>query len=162
MDFYSDTILSPNKAVRYRITREKLLQILNVSEETVKDGLTVNDVVPFFEKFKLQLKLFNEVRKLRKSFITKILKFFKQNGLGIIRFTEPFTTLIEEEGMLGDYTLQTYYADTMDLNGIITGKMNTGDEASWHLQSLSCSEVAYILDELEANKYTVVEDMNGL
>ncbi len=52
MDFYSDTILSPNKAVRYRITREKLLQILNVSEETVKNGLTVNDVVPFFEKFK--------------------------------------------------------------------------------------------------------------
>jgi hypothetical protein len=64
MDFYSDTILSPNKAVRYRITREKLLQILNVSEETVKNGLTVNDVVPFFEKFKLQLKVFNEVGKL--------------------------------------------------------------------------------------------------
>ena len=104
----------------------------------------------------------NEVRKLRKSFVTKILKFFKQNGLGIIKFTEPFTTLIEEEGMLGDYTLQTYYADTMDLKGFITGIQDNGEEATWELMSLSCSEVAYILDELEAHKYTIVEDMNGL
>lgn len=104
----------------------------------------------------------NEVRKLRKSFVTKILKYFKTNGLGIVRFTEPFNTLIEEEGMLGDYTLQTYVADTMDLNGSISGKMFTGDEATWDLMSLSCSEVAYILDELEGNKYTIVEDMNGI
>lgn len=104
----------------------------------------------------------NEVRKLRKSFITKILKFFKENGLGIIKFKEPFNTLIEEEGMLGDYTLQTYVADTMDLKGYITGIRNNGDEATWELISLSCSEVAYILDELEAGKYTIVEDMNGI
>ena len=51
----------------------------------------------------------------------------------------------------------------MDLNGSITGTlMDIGDEATWDLTSLSCSEVAYILDELEGNKYTIVEDMNGI
>jgi hypothetical protein len=105
----------------------------------------------------------NEVRKLRKSFVTKILKFFKNNGLGIIKFTEPFNTLIEEEGMLGNYTLQTYASESMDLNGYITGRTtHTFEQATWELMSLSCSEVAHILDELEAGKYTVVEDMNGI
>ena len=104
----------------------------------------------------------NEVRKLRKSFVTKILKYFKTNGLGIVNFTEPFSTLIEEECMGGDYCLQTYIAQSMDLNGLITGRQDIGDEATWDLMSLSCAEVAHILDELEGGKYTIVEDMNGL
>jgi hypothetical protein len=72
MDYYGDTILSPNKSDRYRITREKLLNILNVSEDTVKNGLTCEEVVPFFEKFNLHLKVFNEVGKL-------IFKYVPQN-----------------------------------------------------------------------------------
>ena len=64
MDYYGETSLSQSKSDRYRITREKLLNILNVSEDTIKNGLSVEDVVPFFEKFKLQLKVFNEVGKL--------------------------------------------------------------------------------------------------
>ena len=58
MDYYGETILSPDRALRYRITREKLLDILNVNEETIKEGLSVLQVVPFFEKFKLCLNLF--------------------------------------------------------------------------------------------------------
>ena len=61
MDYYGETILSPDRALRYRITREKLLNILNVSEETIKHGLSVYQVIPFFEKFKLCLKVFNEI-----------------------------------------------------------------------------------------------------
>ena len=64
MDYYGETILSPDRALRFRITREKLLDILNVSEETIKEGLSVRDVLPFFEKFKLCLKVFDEVGKL--------------------------------------------------------------------------------------------------
>ena len=64
MDFYGDTVLSHEKSLRYRITRPKLLEILNVSEDTITQGLSIKDVVPFFEKFKLQLKVFNESGKL--------------------------------------------------------------------------------------------------
>jgi hypothetical protein len=64
MDYYGETILSPDRAVRYRITREKMLDILNVNEETIKEGLSVLQVVPFFEKFKLCLKVFDEIGKL--------------------------------------------------------------------------------------------------
>jgi hypothetical protein len=69
MDSYSATILSQSKALRYRVTREKLLELLNVTEANVKEGLKVNDVVPFFEKFKLQLKVFSEIGKLIFKFI---------------------------------------------------------------------------------------------
>jgi len=48
MDYYGETILSPDRALRYRITRDKLLDILNVSEETIKHGLSVYQVIPFF------------------------------------------------------------------------------------------------------------------
>ena len=51
MDYYGNTILSPEKALRYRFTIEKLLEILNVNEETIKKGLSVKEVLPFFEKF---------------------------------------------------------------------------------------------------------------
>ncbi len=64
MDYYGNTILSPDKALRYRFTRENLLDILKVNEETVKQGLSVNDVLPFFEKFRLPLKVFNELGQL--------------------------------------------------------------------------------------------------
>ena len=61
MDYYGNTILSPEKALHFRFTREKLLEILNVNEETIKQGLSVKEVLPFFEKFKLPLKVFNEL-----------------------------------------------------------------------------------------------------
>ena len=69
MDFYNDTVLSQAKSTRYRVTREKMLELLNVSEDTVKDGLTVKDILPFFEKFRLQLKVFNELGKLIFKFV---------------------------------------------------------------------------------------------
>lgn len=40
------------------------MDILNVSEETIKEGLSVRDVLPFFEKFKLCLKVFDEIGRL--------------------------------------------------------------------------------------------------
>lgn len=72
MEYYGETILSPIKSDRYRITREKLLNILNVSEDTIKNGLSIEDVVPFFEKFRLQLKVFNEIGKLIFKYVPKI------------------------------------------------------------------------------------------
>jgi len=45
-DFYHDSLLSPDKQ-RYRITRESLLKLLNKTEDTIKQGLRFNDVLPF-------------------------------------------------------------------------------------------------------------------
>ena len=36
MDFYNDTVLSQAKSTRHRVTREKMLELLNVSEDTLK------------------------------------------------------------------------------------------------------------------------------
>ena len=44
-DSYKDTLLYLKK--RKVITRESILQILNRTEENIKDGLSINDVIPF-------------------------------------------------------------------------------------------------------------------
>ena len=46
-DTYRDSLLSPSKK-RYVITRQILLDLLQRTEETIKEGLTVEDVLPFF------------------------------------------------------------------------------------------------------------------
>jgi hypothetical protein len=52
MDIYGDTLLSKDKQ-RYRLTREKLLQIIGRTEETIANGLTIQEMEPFFVKFRL-------------------------------------------------------------------------------------------------------------
>jgi hypothetical protein len=57
-DFYKDTLLSPTKQ-RYRITRQMLLDLLGRTENNIKDGLTIEEVLPFFVKYKLKLRVFD-------------------------------------------------------------------------------------------------------
>ena len=57
-DFYKDSLLSPTKQ-RYRITRQTLLDIFGKTEDDIKDGLTVEEVMPFFVKYKLKLRVFD-------------------------------------------------------------------------------------------------------
>ena len=45
-DFYQDTLLRPDKK-KNMITRETILQVLGRTEEDIKQGLTVDDVLPF-------------------------------------------------------------------------------------------------------------------
>ena len=51
MDVYGDSLMASNK--REIINREKILQILGKTEETVKDGISVNHILPFFKKYNL-------------------------------------------------------------------------------------------------------------
>jgi len=50
--------VNPDKQ-RYRITRESLLKLLNKTEDTIKQGLTFDEVLPFFVRYKLKLRVFN-------------------------------------------------------------------------------------------------------
>ena len=59
MNYYGDSILSQDRSIRYRLTREKLLIILNTNESKIKNGLKIKDIVPFFQKFNLILKVFD-------------------------------------------------------------------------------------------------------
>jgi hypothetical protein len=58
MDVYEDNLLSAGKQ-GYRLTREKLLQIIGKTPETVANGLTIQDMEPFFVKFRLQVRIFD-------------------------------------------------------------------------------------------------------
>ena len=54
-DFYKDSLLRPDKK-RNLITREIILKDLDRTEENIKNGLTIYDVLPFFQKHKPKLR----------------------------------------------------------------------------------------------------------
>ncbi len=57
-DNYDKTLLRPEKA-RNRISRQDILEVLGRTEEDIKEGLTVEEVLPFFQKYKLKLRVFD-------------------------------------------------------------------------------------------------------
>ena len=61
-DFYKDSLLRENK--RHRITRENELETIGHTEETVKQGITLNEITPFVIKHNLYLRVFNPFYRL--------------------------------------------------------------------------------------------------
>ena len=41
------------------IKRETILEVLGRTEEDIKDGLTIKQVLPFFKKYKLKLRVYD-------------------------------------------------------------------------------------------------------
>ena len=58
-DFYRDNLLNPDKT-RNVITRDDILKTINKTEDNVKDGISIEDIVPFFAKHRLQLRVFDQ------------------------------------------------------------------------------------------------------
>ncbi|MFM7989462.1 MAG: hypothetical protein ACKPKO_60125, partial [Candidatus Fonsibacter sp.] len=54
-DNYEQTLLRSDKQ-KNLITRETILDVLGRTEENIKEGLTIKEVLPFFEKYKLKLR----------------------------------------------------------------------------------------------------------
>ena len=52
-------MLNPNRSQRYVITREKILDTIGRTEENIQDGLTIDDILPFFQTHKLRLRVFD-------------------------------------------------------------------------------------------------------
>ena len=79
---YKDTLLSPDKK-RYLITRDMIYQIINKTDVSVREGLNVHDLLPFFEKYKIQVRVFDVYRKL----------IFKYDPPSINYHNKPFYVL---------------------------------------------------------------------
>ena len=60
IDHYKDTLMSKNKWESKRLTREKILKLMNKTEEEFKEnGASVEDMKPVFEEFRLSVRLYN-------------------------------------------------------------------------------------------------------
>ena len=55
-DYYGDTVLGSNR--REVLSREKLLELIGKTEENVKDGCSLPDVIPFFHKFRIPIRIY--------------------------------------------------------------------------------------------------------
>ena len=56
-DNYEQALLRTDK--KNPTTRETILEVLGRTEEDIKDGLTINEVLPFFNKYKLKLRVYD-------------------------------------------------------------------------------------------------------
>ena len=55
---FQDKLLRPDKTKNI-ITRETILDVLGRTEEDIKDGLTTDEVLPFFQRYKLKLRVYD-------------------------------------------------------------------------------------------------------
>jgi hypothetical protein len=57
-DNYQKTLLRPEKT-KNLITRATILEVLGRTEENIREGLSIEEVLPFFQKYKLKLRVFD-------------------------------------------------------------------------------------------------------
>ena len=62
-DFDGDNLLSQDKKRNF-ISRSMILEIIGKTEDNVKEGIFINDILPVFEKFRLQVRVFDQFYKL--------------------------------------------------------------------------------------------------
>ena len=60
MDHYEETLMNTKKWESKRMTRDKVLKLMNLNEEEFREnGASVEDMKPVFEEFKLTVRLYN-------------------------------------------------------------------------------------------------------
>lgn len=60
IDHYEETLMNTKKWESKRMTRDKVLKLMNLTEEEFKEyGASVEDMKPVFEEFKLSVRLYN-------------------------------------------------------------------------------------------------------
>ena len=137
-DIYKDTLLSPNKQ-RYRITRDVILSTINKTEENIKDGLTIEEVLPFFVKYKLRLRVFDMMYKL----------IFRYDPPTFNRHIPPLYCMIT-----GDHV----YTLNHNLK-VLEQKINEeGLDKEFYIKVSS----NYRVDERDDIKYFMIEDTNDI
>jgi hypothetical protein len=57
-DNYQKTLLRPEKT-KNLITRATILEVLGRTEQNIREGLSIEEVMPFFQKYKLKLRVFD-------------------------------------------------------------------------------------------------------
>ena len=62
-DFYGDNLMRADKK-RNVVNRVTILKTIGKTEETIKNGLSIEDVLPFFEKHRLHLRVFDKFYKM--------------------------------------------------------------------------------------------------
>ena len=60
-DNYKDTLLAKK---RNPITRQTILDIIGKTEENVKEGISIDEILPFFKKFGIQLRVYDYIGNL--------------------------------------------------------------------------------------------------
>ena len=101
-------------------------------------------------------KNYERVFNLKNDLIRDINEWFDaKDGVIQIDFTRMFSVQIEIASLDGDYDWGVEYVVIKSLTNDNYVVDNEGGEIE--LQELNCSELAFILDELEENNFTIVE-----
>ena len=64
MDVYGNGLLSQNKQQRYRITVDKILETIGMTDYNIERGFTIHDFEPFFKKYRTPVRVYDAFKKL--------------------------------------------------------------------------------------------------
>ena len=68
-EVYGKTLLKQDKPQhKHIITRENILELIGKTEEDVKYGISINEMLPFFKKYNLRLRIINEFSNIVKQY----------------------------------------------------------------------------------------------
>jgi len=136
LDIYKDTLFASHK--REPLTRANLSSIIGKTEETVKDGISITSLLPFFEKYRIPLRVFDCTYKL----------VFKHNP--------PLTSRDHPKAM---YVLQKnnhIYTLNHDLKRL---KQKLHEDYGF---TLSASENYYINEKEKYNTFKMLENIDDV
>ena len=95
-----------------------------------------------------------ELNKLREQLISDIKLFMSDKGLACIKFKQPFVCLVPDGDGISEFVSKWITSD-----GEFTGTDLTGDYTTWMLADNDLIELAHTLDQLEAENYTVEDEI---
>ena len=102
----------------------------------------------------------DKLTEFRREMIQGILNYMKSNNLELIEFDEMFSIMCPETNTIDDsFYVDTFFAQKLHQNGILEGTLDGACEwGEKDINELDAGEVAYILDQLEAGKYSLSDD----
>jgi hypothetical protein len=96
---------------------------------------------------------------LRAELLDKVIAHMNEYELDAIEFKNHFIILItEEDSITCDPVAYIALINKLHNTGDIEGQLESGDHFEDSIHSLNVTEIAYILDELEDENYTIIED----
>ena len=139
-EIYGDSLLRTNKQQRYVITRAKILEIIGKTEENVKEGITWKEILPFFVKYDIKARIFDQYMKLKHYYDPP-----KEN-----HHNYAFYAMYDDDHV---YTLNH------NLNKLNQHLDSDEDNKSY---IVSCSNDYYINEDRTASKYKMIESIDDI
>ena len=154
-EHYGETLLRSDKS-KNMITRKDILKIIGKTEENIQDGVTIQDMMPFFVKYKLRLRVYDIFYNQIAKYDPEVLNSSQKPFFGITDGNHIYS-LDRDLDSLGQKTDETDYKVTASAN-FRTPKDNEPPEKADYRMIEHVDEILQILRESKSSAEDTEEE----